>query len=99
LVEGWIETDGKTGIVIRAMQHTADSTAYNDIRVMKAADGTNSYSMTDPAAFRSALGGVPLIKTATISWTSTNSYTYSDSWVTSGTAIVATDLQYRAPVT
>ena len=38
-----------------------------------------------------------VIKTASISWSNVATYTYSDSWVTASTAIVATDLQYKKP--
>lgn len=38
-----------------------------------------------------------VIKSTDISWSNVATYTYSDSWITAGTAIVATDLQYKKP--
>lgn len=38
-----------------------------------------------------------VIKSTDISWSNVATYTYSDSWITANTAIVATDLQYKKP--
>ena len=94
IVESSIEDSGKTNIILRAYKHESASTATNEFRVSCAADGTASYSVSDSYNFCKAIGA-PQIKTASFTSVTLNTsgYTYSDSWITANTAIVATDLQ------
>lgn len=54
-------SDGRTGNILAAYNEKSDGTAVaNAINVMVAKDGTRSYSVTAPAAFRDAIGlGAP----------------------------------------
>ena len=54
--EGCVNTSGRSSIYLMAYQNTADSTASNTFSVWMDQDGTRGYSVSDAAAFRSAIG-------------------------------------------
>ena len=54
--EGCVNTNGRSSIYLMAYQNTADSTASNTFSVWMDQDGTRGYSVSDAAAFRSAIG-------------------------------------------
>lgn len=54
--EGNVNTSGRSIMSLIAYQNTADSTAANSFSVWMDQDGTRGYSVSDAAAFRSAIG-------------------------------------------
>ena len=68
-VDGYQFTTGETGIRFVAWAGPSGDSVYNIFRVGKLADGTNVYGVTDPAAFRSAIGAPhdSLSRTTTVS--------------------------------
>ena len=65
------------------------STTVAGIVTLGASGGAATYEHTHAAN--------AVIKSTDISWSNVATYTYSDPWITAGTAIVATDLQYKKP--
>jgi hypothetical protein len=55
-MDGYQLTTGETGVRFVAFAGPSGDAVYNVFRVGKLADGTNLYYVTDPAAFRNAIG-------------------------------------------
>lgn len=71
-----VNTNGRTYVSIAAYRNTANSTASNALYILCDSNGNASYSVSDPAAFRSAInaystGGGTLTGSITISPSST----------------------------
>ena len=56
IVEAYYATNGITGLQLCTYPNTAGSTATNYIGIYSTQDGTATYSVRDPAAFRAAIG-------------------------------------------
>ena len=55
IVEAHYATDGKTGLTLATYPNTVGSTATNYIGIFSTQSGTASYTVKDPAAFRTAI--------------------------------------------